>query len=91
MAHAARGARVALRTNSLIALRTAIEVGIGVGVLPIPGANLRRPLVCLHKLERKAHREAFLVYHADLRRSPRVQAVARAVTAILSPQYRSST
>jgi DNA-binding transcriptional LysR family regulator len=87
MSKASRGARVALRTNSLLALRTAITAGLGAGVLPITAAA-KRPLQCVHTLGRATRREVWLVTHEDLRNSPRVRAVADAVKAVLAAGYR---
>ena len=86
MAKAARGARVALRTNSLLALRAAILMGLGAGVLPITAAA-KRPVQCVHALGRATRRDVWLVTHEDLRQSPRVRAVADAVKKVLSAGY----
>jgi DNA-binding transcriptional LysR family regulator len=87
MARASRGARVALRTNGLVALRAALLSGIGVGVLPIPAAAMRGPLTCVHKIGRSVRREVYLVYHQDLRRSERVRAGIEAAISVLAPNY----
>jgi DNA-binding transcriptional LysR family regulator len=89
MEKAARGARVVLRTNSLLALRAAILTGLGAGVLPMTAAA-KRPLQCIHALGRGTRREVWLVTHEDLRQSARVRAVADAVKAVLSAGYRES-
>ena len=83
MEKASRGARVALRTNSLLALRAAVVAGLGAGVLPLT-ATAKRPLQCVHALGRATRREVWLVTHEDLRGSARVRAVSDLLKAVLA-------
>ena len=76
LAKAGSRARVVLRTNSMPAQGAAVEAGLGLGVLPCNHAE-RRP--GLHRLVDAAEipkLDLWLVLHRDLRRTPRVRALA---------------
>ena len=70
----APGRRVVFRSNSTASLAAAVKAGVGVAVLPRFVADLDAGL---HRLDgpEPANHELWLLVHADLRRSPRVQVV----------------
>jgi len=70
----APGRRVVFRSNSTASLAAAVRAGVGVGVLPNFVAGRDPGLVRLDGPEPVNH-ELWLLVHADLRRSPRVQVV----------------
>jgi DNA-binding transcriptional LysR family regulator len=70
----APGRRVVFRSNSTASLVAAARAGLGVCVLPRFVADGEAGLVRLEGPE-PANHELWLLVHADLRRSPRVQAV----------------
>jgi DNA-binding transcriptional LysR family regulator len=78
----AQGVHVALRTNGLTPLRSAIEAGIGVGVLPQVTGESRASLVRVAELPGAPKRHAYLVRHRDAN-SPNIQRVATAVAAVM--------
>ncbi len=70
----APGRRVVFRSNSTASLVAAVRGGVGVAVLPRFAADPDPGLCRLDGPEPASH-ELWLLVHADLRRSPRVQAV----------------
>ncbi|HEU4383565.1 MAG TPA: LysR family transcriptional regulator [Anaeromyxobacteraceae bacterium] len=70
----APGRRVVFRSNSTASLVSGVRNGVGVAVLPRFAADPEPGLVRLDGPE-PVHHELWLLVHADLRRSPRVQAV----------------
>jgi DNA-binding transcriptional LysR family regulator len=70
----APGRRVVFRTNSTASLMAGVRGGLGVAVLPRFAADPDAGLIRLGGPEPVNH-ELWLLVHADLRRSPRVQAV----------------
>jgi DNA-binding transcriptional LysR family regulator len=72
-----------LRTDDLLAQREAARGGVGLALLPPFLAQGVRPLRRLRAWPCPVRRPLWLVMHADLRRSPRVRAVADALAAIV--------
>lgn len=70
----APGRRVVFRSNSTASLLAAARIGVGVAVLQRFVADQDAGLVRLEGPEPASH-ELWLLVHADLRRSPRVEAV----------------
>ena len=71
----ARGARIVVRCNSLVAARQAAVAGLGVAALPcFLGASSAGLLRVTPKVI--GTRDAYLVLHRDLQSTPRVRAVA---------------
>jgi len=66
--------RIALETNDLVTLLTAVRAGMGIAALPHVLAAEDEDLVCLEDAE-AAIRPLWLVVHPDLRRSARIRAV----------------
>lgn len=80
------GRRFILRSNDLTALWQAARAGLGVAALPhfICGADAG--LVALAAPTQPAPREIWLVMHPDVRRSPRVRAVADMMAALFDAE-----
>lgn len=81
---AAAGRPFAFRTNDLSALFQAVRAGLGVGVLPHFLARNDPLLVPISTPECPVKRMLWLVLHPDVRRSPRVRAVADEVVEIFA-------
>ncbi|MEO8387678.1 LysR family transcriptional regulator [Polaromonas sp.] len=75
----AKGRRFALRCNDLVALYQATRAGLGVAVLPHFLAVEDPALIVLADPPCPVSRTLWLVMHPDVRRSPRVRAVADAL------------
>jgi DNA-binding transcriptional LysR family regulator len=71
----ARGARVALASDSRRIHQAACKAGIGLAILPCAVADRDPDLVCLLPPERVLSIELWLVVHRDLTRTARVRAV----------------
>lgn len=65
--------RIALRINTVLGLREAIEAGIGIGPLPCWDADARPGLVRLSPPEPDLATSLWLLTHPDLRQAPRVR------------------
>ncbi len=76
--------RFALRSNDLIALHGAARTGLGIACLPHYHARGDAELVPIPAQPGPPPREAWLVLHADVRRSPRVRAIADLVGEIFN-------
>ena len=79
----APGRQVVFRSNSTASLVAAARTGLGVAVLPRFVADQDAGLVRLEGPE-PANHELWLLVHADLRRSPRVQAVIEWVDEVVA-------
>lgn len=76
--------RFALRSNDQVALTAAIVGGLGVGCMPHYSAHASRAgLARVTPPSPPPEREAWLVLHPDVRRSPRVRLIADVVSDIL--------
>lgn len=73
----------ALRSNDLAALYQACRSGLGLAALPHFLARTDPALVALEQAASPPGRRLWMVIHPDVRRSPRVQAVAEAITTLL--------
>lgn len=80
----AAGRPFAFRSNDLNALFQAVRAGLGVGVLPHFMARNDPLLVPIPSPECTVKRTLWLVLHPDVRRSPRVRAVADEVIEIFA-------
>lgn len=80
----AAGRRFVLRSNDLAALHAGARVGLGVAALPHFLAAHDPALTLLPTPTLPEPRRYWLVMHPDVRRSPRVRAVADALAAIFS-------
>jgi len=86
LAKYAQGRPFALRANDLTTLYLGAREGLGVALLPhFLGAEDDR-LALVRGLEYPVPRKLWLVLHPDLRRSPRVRAVADAIAEIVEHQ-----
>ncbi|GGP22403.1 LysR family transcriptional regulator [Silvimonas iriomotensis] len=77
--------RFVLRCNDLVALREAARAGLGLAVLPHFLASATPELVPVEQPACPVSRTLWLVMHPDVRRSPRVRAVADALIALFPP------
>ncbi len=82
----AAGRPFAFRTNDLSALFQAVRAGLGVGVLPHFLARNDPVLALIPSPECPVTRTLWLVLHPDVRRSPRVRAVADGLVEIFSEE-----
>ncbi len=71
----ARGAHVAVASNSRRVHHEACKAGMGVAILPCAVADKERDLVCLLSPDRVLSLQLWLVVHRDLARTARVRAV----------------
>jgi DNA-binding transcriptional LysR family regulator len=71
------GARVALRTDSVPVYRSAVQAGVGLGVLPVGSEELAPELVQVAWLPELPPRPVYLVYRGEGRPSPRVRRAAQ--------------
>lgn len=78
----AAGRRMALRANDMATLLHAARAGIGVAALPHYLGRSAPELVCALPADANTRRKLWLVMHEDVRRSPRVRAVADELTAL---------
>ena len=76
--------RFTLRSNDLIALHGAARAGLGIACLPHYHARGDAELAPIPVPSAPPPRDAWLVLHADVRRSPRVRAIADLVTEIFA-------
>lgn len=83
----ARDRRIALVTNDLVTLLTAVRAGMGLAALPHVLAAADDGLVCLEEAE-AATRPIWLVVHPDLRRSARIRAVMDHLIEVTAPLRR---
>jgi DNA-binding transcriptional LysR family regulator len=83
MRQLAAGRPLAIRSNDISGLFTAVRAGIGVAVLSSYMAALAPELVCVEAGDPLLRRELWLVVHADVRRSPSVRAVMDTLIEIL--------
>lgn len=75
-----------LRSNDLLNLAAAARAGLGVTVLPHYLARSEPTLTLADPRAEPPDRELWLVSHADVRRSPRVRAVAELVVSIVEEE-----
>jgi len=73
------GARIAVRTNSVMAVSQAAVAGLGLAVIPVPAGNAHPGLVRVGKRV-LGRRDGWLLTHKGMRRNPRVAAVFRHLT-----------
>lgn len=81
-----QGRPFALRTNDLAALYLSAREGLGLALLPHFLGTKDDRLVLVPGFEYPVPRKLWLVLHPDLRRSPRVRAVADAIAEIVEHQ-----
>jgi DNA-binding transcriptional LysR family regulator len=74
--------RLALRSNDQIAVHGAVRAGLGLGLIPHFEALGDPELVLVPTSTTPPPRELWLVLHADVRRSPRVRAIADLIAGI---------
>lgn len=79
-----RGARVVLRASNTLALREAVELGLGIGSLPCCIANASPGLRRVFPDAPLASDDLWLVVHADVQRTGRVRAFIEALDARLA-------
>ena len=79
----AAGRPLAIRSNDVMGLFSAVRAGIGVAVLSNYMAELAPELVCIEAGDELLQREFWLVVHTDVRRSPSVRAVMDTIVEIL--------
>lgn len=79
----AAGRPLAIRSNDITGLFTAVRAGLGVAVLSHYMAELAPELACVEEGDPMLRRELWLVVHADVRRSPAVRAVMDALIDII--------
>lgn len=77
---------IVLRSNDMTSLIAAIRAGLGVGVVPHYHACTETPLVLADPAATPPERDVWLVSHPDVRRSPRVRAVAELVADIFEAE-----
>ncbi len=75
-----------MRSNDLLNLAAAARAGLGATVLPHYQARAFPGLVLADPGAAPPEREMWLVSHADVRRSPRVRAVADLIAAIVEEE-----
>lgn len=73
-----------LRSNDQIALHSAARSGLGIACLPHYQARDDTELVQISTTTPVPSRDVWLVLHADVRRSPRVRAIADLITGIFT-------
>ena len=76
----------ALRTNDLATLYMCAREGLGLALLPHFLGTQDDRLVLVHGLDYPRPRKIWLVLHPDVRKSPRVRAVADAIAQIVEQQ-----
>ncbi len=81
----ANGRRIAFRANEMYALLQGARSGLGLAALPHYLAKNEPGLVCV-KSQDSSERKLWLVMHDDVRRSPRVRAVADELIRLFSEQ-----
>lgn len=79
----AAGRRFVLRSNDLAALLHAARVGAGIAVLPHFLGRTEPMLEIVPGPECPVRRRLWLVMHPDVRRSPRVRAIAEAIAGVV--------
>jgi DNA-binding transcriptional LysR family regulator len=79
----AAGRPLAIRSNDISGLFTAVRAGLGVAILSWYMAELAPELVCVATGEPALRRELWMVVHADVRRAPSVRAVMDALVDII--------
>jgi len=82
----ARGQRVVLRSNDLLALYQAARAGMGIALVPHLMVDPRDGLV---RIDDGFERPLSLLLHPDLRRAPRVAAVVRFVVQLARNEARA--
>jgi DNA-binding transcriptional LysR family regulator len=86
LARAVPGARVVLATNSTLAQLVATRAGMGLGILPCYVGDAEPDLVRVLPPEKGVVRELVLVFHRDLRDTPRIRACADYLVESLTAQ-----
>ncbi len=87
-AAARAGARVALRTDSVPVFLSAVQAGVGLGVLPVGSEELVPELVPVAALPELPPRALYLVHRGESRPSPRVRRAAQVLEETLSAALR---
>jgi DNA-binding transcriptional LysR family regulator len=87
-AAARTGARVALRTDSVPVYLSAVQAGVGLGVLPVGSEELAPELVQVAGLPELPPRPLYLVYRGEGRPSPRVRRAAQVLEQTLGAALR---
>jgi DNA-binding transcriptional LysR family regulator len=87
-AAARTGARVALRTDSVPVFLSAVQAGVGLGVLPVGSEELAPELVQVGALPELPPRPLYLVFRGESRPSPRVRRAAQALEQALGAALR---
>jgi DNA-binding transcriptional LysR family regulator len=87
-AAARTGARVALRTDSVPVYLSAVQAGVGLGVLPVGSEELAPELVQVAALPELPPRALYLVYRGEGRPSPRVRRAAQVLEQTLGAALR---
>lgn len=82
----ANGRRFVLRSNDLAALYQACRAGLGIAALPHFLGRPDNGLKQLDGYEAPTARRVWLVVHPDVRRSPRVRAVADSLAAMIAAE-----
>jgi len=82
--------RVALQTGSAMTLFEAIAAGIGLSELPVYRGSSRLDFVRVLP-NRRGKQEVWLVTHADLHKTARVQAFIAAIAAIFEAEQKAAT
>jgi DNA-binding transcriptional LysR family regulator len=86
LARHSAGARMAFRSNGMLAQLAAVREGFGKGLLPRWFADAERGLVRLRAPAPLPEREVWLVVHRDLREVPRVRALMEALVALFEAE-----
>ena len=81
--HYAAGRPLAIRSNDISGLFTAVRAGLGVAILSWYMTELAPELVCVARGDPSLHRELWMVVHADVRRAPSVRAVMDSIVDII--------
>jgi len=76
LSRVAPGARVVLETNSTLAQLVATRAGMGLGILPCYVGDAEADLVRVLPPDKGVVRELVVVFHRDLRDTPRIRACA---------------
>jgi DNA-binding transcriptional LysR family regulator len=82
------GARVALRTDSVPVYLSAVQAGVGLGVLPVGSEELAPELLRVHALPHLPPRPLYLVFRREGRPSPRIRRAAQVLEHALGAALR---
>ncbi len=83
LADFAKGRRFSLMSNDFHVQKSAAEAGIGIAMLPVRIARRSKSLT-VAMTPPPPDREAWLVFHSDVRNAPAVQIVANAISKIFN-------